>query len=118
MFIYLIYTICKVGNSFVQNLKDIRAWQAALDTGELPVWRGLSLSGEDRLRRAPERPVDRLRARAHVGALAQEEDEQTPLGRRRADGRRETHAKGGALGSREGKSERSPEQGDQHGCRQ
>jgi oxygen-independent coproporphyrinogen-3 oxidase len=43
--------IGKVGNSFVQNLKDIRDWQAALDTGELPVWRGLSLSGEDRLRR-------------------------------------------------------------------
>ena len=43
--------IGKVGNSFVQNLKDIRDWQAAIDTGELPVWRGLSLSGEDRLRR-------------------------------------------------------------------
>ena len=42
--------IGKVGNSFVQNLKDIRDWQAALKN-ELPVWRGLSLSGEDRLRR-------------------------------------------------------------------
>ncbi|MGB5290893.1 MAG: oxygen-independent coproporphyrinogen III oxidase [Lysobacterales bacterium] len=43
--------IGKVGNSFVQNIKDIRAWQAAIDAGGLPVWRGLSLSGEDRLRR-------------------------------------------------------------------
>jgi oxygen-independent coproporphyrinogen-3 oxidase len=43
--------IGKVGNSFAQNLKDIRDWQAAIDNGELPVWRGLSLSGEDRLRR-------------------------------------------------------------------
>ena len=43
--------IGKVGNSFVQNIKDIRAWQAALDSDKLPVWRGLSLSGEDRLRR-------------------------------------------------------------------
>ena len=43
--------IGKVGNSFVQNLKDIRAWQSAIDEGGLPVWRGLSLSGEDRLRR-------------------------------------------------------------------
>ncbi|MGB7453801.1 MAG: coproporphyrinogen III oxidase, partial [Lysobacterales bacterium] len=43
--------IGKVGNSFVQNLKDIRDWQAALDNDQLPVWRGLSLSGEDRLRR-------------------------------------------------------------------
>jgi len=43
--------IGKVGNSFAQNLKDIRAWQAAIDEDRLPVWRGLSLSGEDRLRR-------------------------------------------------------------------
>ena len=44
-------SIGKVGNSFVQNLKDIRDWQAAIDDGKLPVWRGLSLSREDRLRR-------------------------------------------------------------------
>ena len=44
--------IGKVGNSFVQNRKDIRDWQAVLDAGELPVWRGISLSAEDRLRRA------------------------------------------------------------------
>jgi len=43
--------IGKVGNSFVQNLKDIRDWQGAIDNGKLPVWRGLSLSGEDRIRR-------------------------------------------------------------------
>ena len=43
--------IGKVGNSFVQNRKDIRDWQAALDADKLPVWRGLGLSGEDRLRR-------------------------------------------------------------------
>ena len=44
-------SIGKVGNSFVQNHKDIRDWQAVLEKGELPVWRGLGLSGEDRLRR-------------------------------------------------------------------
>jgi len=43
--------IGKVGNSFVQNQKDIRDWQASIENGDLPVWRGLSLSGEDRLRR-------------------------------------------------------------------
>ena len=43
--------IGKVGNSFVQNLKDIRDWQAVVESNDLPVWRGLSLSGEDRLRR-------------------------------------------------------------------
>jgi oxygen-independent coproporphyrinogen-3 oxidase len=42
--------IGKVGNSFVQNRKDIRDWQAVIDAGELPVWRGIGLSGEDRLR--------------------------------------------------------------------
>jgi oxygen-independent coproporphyrinogen-3 oxidase len=43
--------IGKVGNSFVQNRKDIRDWQAAIDDKKLPVWRGLGLSAEDRLRR-------------------------------------------------------------------
>lgn len=43
--------IGKVGSSFVQNRKDIRDWQAAIDDNELPVWRGLGLSAEDRLRR-------------------------------------------------------------------
>jgi len=42
--------IGKVGNSFVQNQKDIRTWQAAIDDNKLPVWRGLGLNGEDRLR--------------------------------------------------------------------
>ena len=44
--------IGKVGTSFVQNLKDIQDWQAAIDDGRLPVWRGLSLSSEDRIRQA------------------------------------------------------------------
>jgi len=43
--------IGRVGNSFVQNRKDIREWQEAIDAGKLPVWRGIGLSGEDRLRR-------------------------------------------------------------------
>ncbi len=43
--------IGKVGNSFVQNRKDIREWQAFIEEGKLPVWRGIGLSGEDRLRR-------------------------------------------------------------------
>lgn len=43
--------IGKVGNSFVQNQKDIHDWQALIDDAELPVWRGISLCGEDRLRR-------------------------------------------------------------------
>ena len=44
-------SIGKVGNSFSQNRKDINEWQAVIETGELPVWRGLALSAEDQLRR-------------------------------------------------------------------
>lgn len=43
--------IGKIGNSFAQNHKDIRTWQSAIEAGELPTWRGIALSGEDRLRR-------------------------------------------------------------------
>jgi len=43
--------IGRVGNSFSQNQKDIRDWQALINAGKLPVWRGIGLSGEDRLRR-------------------------------------------------------------------
>ncbi len=43
--------IGRVGNSFSQNQKDIRDWQALINADKLPVWRGIGLSGEDRLRR-------------------------------------------------------------------
>jgi len=43
--------IGKVGNSCVQNQKDIRDWQGLINDDKLPVWRGIGLSGEDRLRR-------------------------------------------------------------------
>ncbi len=43
--------IGKVGNSCVQNHKDIRDWQGLINDDKLPVWRGIGLSGEDRLRR-------------------------------------------------------------------
>ena len=44
--------ISKVGDSFAQNYKKISQWQDAVDLGELPMWRGVSLSQEDRLRGA------------------------------------------------------------------
>ena len=43
--------ISKVGDSYSQNYKDLREWRESLDAGNLPVWRGLQLSWEDRLRR-------------------------------------------------------------------
>jgi oxygen-independent coproporphyrinogen-3 oxidase len=42
--------ISPVGDSFSQNPRDLPAWEIALDRGEPPVWRGLELSFDDRVR--------------------------------------------------------------------
>jgi oxygen-independent coproporphyrinogen-3 oxidase len=44
--------IGKIGDSYVQNLKEIPRWSSALAAGDLPVWRGLSLTPEDVLRQS------------------------------------------------------------------
>ena len=41
--------ISHFGDSFSQNYRDLRTWEAAIDSGRLPVWRGLPLSIDDRL---------------------------------------------------------------------
>ncbi len=43
--------IGKVGDCYAQNQKDIPSWQKAVSEGRLPIWRGVSLTTEDRLRR-------------------------------------------------------------------
>ena len=43
--------IGKVGDCYAQNQKDIPSWQTAVADGRLPIWRGISLTTEDRLRR-------------------------------------------------------------------
>ena len=43
--------IGKVGDCYAQNQKDIPSWQNAVSEGHLPIWRGVSLTTEDRLRR-------------------------------------------------------------------
>jgi len=43
--------IGKVGDCYAQNLKDIHSYEAAVAEGQLPIWRGISLKNEDRLRR-------------------------------------------------------------------
>jgi oxygen-independent coproporphyrinogen-3 oxidase len=43
--------IGKVGDCYAQNLKDIPTWQSVVAEGKLPIWRGVSLNTEDRLRR-------------------------------------------------------------------
>lgn len=42
--------ISHFGDSFSQNHRDLPAWEAALDAGRLPVWRGLASSADDRVR--------------------------------------------------------------------
>jgi oxygen-independent coproporphyrinogen-3 oxidase len=42
--------ISHVGDSFSQNPRDLPAWESAVDRGQVPVWRGLALNDDDRLR--------------------------------------------------------------------
>jgi oxygen-independent coproporphyrinogen III oxidase len=44
--------ISHIGASFSQNFRDLKSWEAALAAGRLPVWRGLALSADDRVRGA------------------------------------------------------------------
>ncbi|WP_017926269.1 oxygen-independent coproporphyrinogen III oxidase [Thioalkalivibrio sp. HL-Eb18] len=44
--------IGKIGDSYSQNLREVDAYQERLAAGQLPVFRGLELSEDDRLRRA------------------------------------------------------------------
>ena len=44
--------ISHVGESFSQNFRELKKWEAALEAGQLPVWRGLVLSEDDRVRAA------------------------------------------------------------------
>jgi oxygen-independent coproporphyrinogen III oxidase len=42
--------ISHFGNSFSQNPRDLTAWSTALEADRIPVWRGLALTDDDRLR--------------------------------------------------------------------
>jgi oxygen-independent coproporphyrinogen-3 oxidase len=42
--------ISHIGDSFSQNPRDLPAWEVAIDQGRLPVWRGLALTFDDRVR--------------------------------------------------------------------
>ncbi|HEX6398813.1 MAG TPA: oxygen-independent coproporphyrinogen III oxidase, partial [Steroidobacteraceae bacterium] len=42
--------ISHIGDSFSQNPRDLPAWEIAVDQGQPPVWRGLELSFDDRVR--------------------------------------------------------------------
>jgi len=42
--------ISHVGDSFSQNPRDVPGWEAAIDAGRLPVWRGMRLEEDDVIR--------------------------------------------------------------------
>jgi oxygen-independent coproporphyrinogen-3 oxidase len=42
--------ISHVGDCFAQNPRDLPSWEAAIDAGRLPTWRGLQLEEDDVLR--------------------------------------------------------------------
>jgi oxygen-independent coproporphyrinogen-3 oxidase len=42
--------ISHVGDSYAQNPRDLPSWEAAIDAGHLPTWRGLQLDFDDVLR--------------------------------------------------------------------
>jgi oxygen-independent coproporphyrinogen-3 oxidase len=42
--------ISHIGNSFSQNPRDLPHWEAAIDAGKLPVFRGMRMSEDDTLR--------------------------------------------------------------------
>jgi oxygen-independent coproporphyrinogen III oxidase len=42
--------ISHVGASFSQNFRELRDWEATIDAGRLPVWRGLELDCDDEVR--------------------------------------------------------------------
>jgi oxygen-independent coproporphyrinogen-3 oxidase len=43
-------SISHLGNSYSQNPRELEAWEAAIDSGHLPVWRGLELDADDLIR--------------------------------------------------------------------
>ncbi|MDO4709893.1 MAG: oxygen-independent coproporphyrinogen III oxidase [Pseudomonadota bacterium] len=43
-------SISHIGQSFSQNPRTLPEWEAAIDAGRLPVWRGLAMSEDDSLR--------------------------------------------------------------------
>lgn len=42
--------ISHFGGSFSQNHRDLPTWEAAIDSGRLPIWRGLALTDDDNVR--------------------------------------------------------------------
>jgi oxygen-independent coproporphyrinogen-3 oxidase len=44
--------ISSIGDSYSQNFREMRAWECAVDAGTQPLWRGVALTLDDRVRAA------------------------------------------------------------------
>jgi oxygen-independent coproporphyrinogen-3 oxidase len=44
--------ISSIGHSYSQNFRELRDWERAIDAGTQPLWRGLALTPDDRVRAA------------------------------------------------------------------
>jgi oxygen-independent coproporphyrinogen-3 oxidase len=42
--------ISRIGDSYAQSVRDLPSWEIAVDADRLPIWRGLRLSADDRVR--------------------------------------------------------------------
>ena len=62
--------ISRVGDSYWQNHRDILGWEAAVDAGHLPLWRGLTLQADDRIR---EDVIQQLMCQGEIDIAAIEE---------------------------------------------
>lgn len=63
--------ISHIGDSFSQNHRDLPGWQAAIDGGHLPVWRGLAMNRDDVLRADL---IQRLMCQGEIDVEALESD--------------------------------------------
>ena len=64
-----ISAISHIGATYSQNPRDIPSWQAAIDDGRLPVFRGMRMSDDDELRAAL---IQRLMCQGEVAVSALE----------------------------------------------
>ena len=62
--------ISHIGNSFSQNPRDLPSWEAALDAGRLPVFRGMRMDEDDQIRADL---IQSLMCQGEVGVRAFEE---------------------------------------------
>jgi oxygen-independent coproporphyrinogen-3 oxidase len=59
--------ISRIGDAFAQNERFLPGWESTLDGGGLPLWRGLELSADDRLR---EDVIQQLMCRGEIDVHA------------------------------------------------